>query len=140
MLSSQSRSPIWEKYFREKYGGRKVHKDENRGDIEINGKFYEFKSSGFNQDGAVNIIQIRLWQNCDYIIQYVADNKTVTFILTHDEMEQETRLMGARSAHGTKEVIDINQFVELKITLVPFSKDWERWLNNYQKADFPDTS
>ena len=64
----------------------------------------------------------------------------VTFILTHDEMEQETKMMGARSAHGTKEVIDINQLVELKITLVPFSKDWERWLNNYQKADFPDTS
>ena len=33
LLSSQSRSPIWERYFREKYGGRKVHKDENRGEL-----------------------------------------------------------------------------------------------------------
>lgn len=140
LLSSQSRSPIWEKYFREKHGGRKVHKDENRGDIEINGKFYEFKSSGFNQDGTVNIIQIRLWQNCDYIIQYVADHETLTFILTHDEMVLETKLMNARSAHGTKEVIDINQLVELRITLVPDSEDWKRWLENYQKVHFPDAS
>ena len=48
--------------------------------------------------------------------------------------------MSARPAHGTKEVIDFNQLVELKITLVPDSEDWARWLKNYQKANFPDAS
>ena len=48
VLSSQSRSPLWEKYFIKKHDCEKVSKDEDRGDFKKNGTYYEYKSSGYN--------------------------------------------------------------------------------------------
>ncbi len=48
VLSPQSRSPLWEKYFIKKHDCEKVSKDEDRGDFKKNGTYYEYKSSGYN--------------------------------------------------------------------------------------------
>ena len=72
LLSPQSRSPLWEKYFISKYDCAKVNKNEKRGDVHKSGRFYEFKASGFNQDDGLHIVQIRLWHDCDYIIQSIS--------------------------------------------------------------------
>ena len=46
-------------YFIKKYDCEKVSKNENRGDLKKNGRYYEYKSSGYNQNNSVNILQIR---------------------------------------------------------------------------------
>ena len=63
VLSTQSRSPLWENYFIKKHDCEKVSKDEDRGDFKKNSTYYEYKSSGYNQDNSVNILQIRPWQD-----------------------------------------------------------------------------
>jgi len=136
LLTPQSRSPLWEKYFIKKYQCKKVGKDENRGDIEKDGKFYEYKASGFNQDKGLNIVQIRLWHDCGYIIQSISDQGAITFILTHDEMKAETKLLSAQSAHGTKNVTSENKFNELRMTVKRETEDWERWIDKYMISDF----
>ncbi|MDD9810977.1 MAG: hypothetical protein OXU71_04565 [Gammaproteobacteria bacterium] len=136
VLTPQSRSPLWERYFREKHGCAPVKKDENQGDFEKHGKYYEYKVSGYNADGAVHIVQIRLWQNCDYVVQSISDDEVVTFVLSHAEMRQETKLLHATTAHGTKEVTDASRHVELRMTLKTGTEDWERWVKRYRKNHF----
>ena len=134
VLTPQSRSPIWENYFRKKHGCRPVKKNDNRGDFEKDGKYYEYKASGYNADNSVHIVQIRLWQNCDYVIQAISDDVVMTFILSHSEMEKETELLNASSAHGTEEVSSVSQHVELRMTLKPDTEDFNRWIKLYEKT------
>ena len=53
VLSTQSRSPLWENYFIKKHDCERVSKNENRGDLKKNGRYYEYKSSGYNQNNSV---------------------------------------------------------------------------------------
>lgn len=133
VLSPQSRSPMWERYFRQKHGCAPVKKEQNRGDFEKNGKHYEYKASGYNADGAVHIVQIRLWQNCDYVVQSISDDEVVTFVLSHAEMTAETKSLNATTAHGTKKVSQVSRHVELRMTLKPGTEDWRRWMRLYRK-------
>lgn len=133
VLTPQSRSPMWERYFREKHACAPVKKDQNKGDFEKNGKHYEYKASGYNADGAVHVVQIRLWQNCDYVVQAISDDEIVTFVLSHAEMQKETRRLNATTAHGTKEVAGASRHVELRMTLKPGTEDWARWNKLYRK-------
>ena len=49
VLSTQSRSPLWENYFIKKHNCERVNsKDEDRGDFKKNGRYYEYKSSGYS--------------------------------------------------------------------------------------------
>ena len=41
VLSTQSRSPLWENYFIKKHDCERVSKNENRGDFKKNGRHYE---------------------------------------------------------------------------------------------------
>ncbi len=133
VLSTQSRSPLWEKYFIKKHGCERVNKNEDRGDFKKNGMYYEYKSSGYNQNNSVNMIQIRLWQDCDYIIQSISDDGAITFVLTRAEMELEIKKLKAASAHGTKKALEFNKNKELRMSLKRNSADWDRWINNYHK-------
>jgi len=133
VLTPQSRSPMWERYFREKHACAKVKKDRNRGDFEKNGKHYEYKASGYNADGGVHIVQIRLWQNCDYVVQSISDDGAVTFVLSHAEMREETKRLNATVAHGTKQIAGASRHVELRMTLKPGTEDWTRWMRLYRK-------
>lgn len=134
MLTPQSRSPMWEKYFIEKHSCEKVNKKEERGDFKKNGRYYEYKSSGYNQDNSVHIVQIRPWQECDYIIQSISDNGATTFVLTHAEMMLEMKKLKAARAHGTQVLVN-NENIEYRMTLNIDSADWNRWINNYLKND-----
>lgn len=131
LLTPQSRSPLWEKYFIRKHNCRSVNRNDNCGDLEKNGKYYEYKASGFNRDNALHIVQIRLWQNCDYIVESITDSGPITFILTHDQMEEETVRCKAASAHGTKSVTAVNARNELRMTIRRESEHWDRWTTEY---------
>ena len=135
VLTPQSRSPLWEKYFIKKYDCERVNKNEDRGDLKKNDRYYEYKSSGYNQNNAVNVIQIRPWQKCDYIIQSISDNGATTFVLTRAEMKSEMEMLKAGSAHGTKTAVADNVNKEFKITVKINSADWDRWISNYRKED-----
>ncbi len=116
-LSPQSRSPFWEKYFIQKYGCRPVNRNEDRGDLEKDDRYYEYKASGFNRDNALHIVQIKFWQNCDYIVQSISSYGVITFVLTHDQMIQEAIRCKATSAHGTRSVTTLNERNELRMIL-----------------------
>ena len=116
-LSPQSRSPLWEKYFIQKYDCRSVNHNEDRGDLEKDGRYYEYKASGFNRDNALHIVQIKFWQNCDYIVQSISSYGIITFILTHDQMIQEAIRCKTTSAHGTRSVTTLNKRNELRMIL-----------------------
>ena len=116
VLTPQSRSSLWQNYFIRKHNCVKVSKDEDSGDLKKNEIYYEYKSSGYNQDNTVNIVQIRPWQNCDYIIQRISDDEVITFVLTHKEMMLEVQKLKASSAHGTKKALEGNINKELRMT------------------------
>ena len=134
MLTPQSRSPIWEKYFVRKHNCKKVNKKEERGDFKKHGRYYEYKCSGYNQDNSVHIVQIRPWQECDYIIQSISDHGATTFVLTHTDMMLEMKNLKASRAHGTQALVN-NENIEYRMTLNIDSADWKRWINNYLKSD-----
>lgn len=136
LLSPQSRSPIWEKYFIQKHKCKKVSARENKGDFEKNGLFYEYKASGYNRNNSVNIVQIRLWQQCNYIVQSISDKSIFTFKLTHQEMKKEVERLRATSAHGTKKISSENKHRELRMTLWCRSEDWSRWISRYSNREF----
>ena len=133
VLTPQSRSSLWQNYFIRKHNCVKVSKDEDSGDLKKNEIYYEYKSSGYNQDNTVNIVQIRPWQNCDYIIQRISDDEVITFVLTHKEMMLEVQKLKASSAHGTKKALEGNINKELRMTLKMDSAHWNRWINKYRR-------
>ena len=135
VLSTQSRSPLWENYFIRKHDCERVNKNEDRGDFKKSGRYYEYKSSGYNQDNAVHMLQIRPWQDCDYIIQSISDDGATTFVLTHAEMMLEMDKLKASPAHGTRKVLVNNENIEYMMTLKRDSADWDRWVSNYRKED-----
>ena len=135
ILSPQSRSPMWQNYFIRKYDCTKISARDDRGDFEKNDKCYEYKASGYNRDNAIHIVQIRLWQPCDYIIQYISDEGAETFLLTHENMQEETDKLKASSAHGTQTVSQVNIHNELRMTIKLHSSDWDRWMNEYYREN-----
>ena len=131
VLTPQSRSPTWQNYFINKYKCNKISAKKNMGDFERNGKYYEYKASGFNENGNLNIVQIRLWQKCDYIIQSISYDEVRTFLLSHKEMEKEVKLCNASSAHGTRKANKDNTNIELRFTLRKNTEEWKRWHDSY---------
>lgn len=136
LLTPQSRSPLWQNYFIEKNGFDKLKSKENKGDCVKNGICYEYKASGFNEGSGLHVIQIRLWQDCDYIIQFIEKDKVYTFILTKEEMKEEIQKCGSTSAHGTKEANESNENVELRLsTIRKGDKNWNRWVKKYLQTE-----
>ncbi len=135
ILSPQSRSPMWQNYFIRKYNCTKISPQENKGDFRKNDKYYEYKASGYNRDNAIHIVQTRLWQPCDYIIQYISDEGAETFLLTHENMQEETDKLKASSAHGTQTVSQVNIHNELRMTIKLHSNNWDRWMKEYYREN-----
>ena len=135
VLSTQSRSPLWENYFIKKYDCERVNKSEDRGDFKKNGRYYEYKSSGYNLNNSVHLLQIRPWQDCDYIIESISDDGATTFVLTHAEMMLEMKRLKAAPAHGTPKALEDNKTIEYGIRVKRGSANWDRWISNYRKED-----
>ena len=131
LLTPQARSPMWQNYFIKKYACEKIKSDLNKGDFKKNNTYYEYKASGYNQDNALHIVQIRLWQECDYVIQSITDAKVVTFVIEHREMNSEKALLCIYVAHGKKAMAKVNQHNELRGTVFRDTAHWDRWDNKY---------
>jgi len=133
VLTPQSRSPLWEKYYIQKRGAKKLKAQDNKGDFILDGKAYEYKASGFNQTGNINIVQLRSWQKCDYIVQYITSGEVFTFRLTRAQMEEEANRCKKSAAHGTQAANLKNENIEFRFTVVVGGEDWNRWLSRYRR-------
>ena len=132
LLSPQSRSILWQNYYIKKNNCIKIHINEDRGDFIKDKEYYEYKASGFNSDSALNIVQIREWQNCSYIIQSIQDTGEVfTFKLTANEMKKEVVLCKASVAHGTQTSNIKNKNIEKRMTIKKGDNNWLRWQKKY---------
>lgn len=135
LLTPQSRSSLFEKALIYKLEGIKNKASDNIGDTKIKGIDYEIKISGLNIDKSLHLVQVRLWQNTNYLVQYIdVDNnfESIYFSLTHDEMVEEIKAIGASAAHGTKESNKENKNIEHRFTLVKGTVHFDRWLAKYQ--------
>ena len=133
LLTSQSRSTLYESYYIKKHEHTKVPSHEGKGDfIDAHGRYYEYKVSGENDDNALHIVQIRPHQNVSYIVQRIMNdtNKIFTFKLTKRQMQKEIKKIG-QSAHGTKKAVRGNITREYRMTIPHQSADWDRWVANY---------
>ena len=135
LLTPQSRSSLYEKAIISSLNGTKNKAKDNIGDTKINGKNYEIKVSGVNVDKSLHLVQVRLWQNTDYIIQFIdIDNGYIStfFVLTHNEMVEEMGLLNATAAHGTKEANKKNGNIEYRTTLRKNTPSFKRWVEKYE--------
>lgn len=133
LLTPQSRSPLWEKAFINKIGAKKVSASQGKGDFTWNNEFFEYKVSGLNAENMLHVVQIRVWQNVKYIIQYISkDFEVYTFMLSHDEMIEEIKKNGASAAHGTKNANKDNKNIEYRFTIKKHSESWNRWVKKYK--------
>lgn len=96
-------------------------------------EFYEIKHSFVKRGESLNLVQIRPWQNVNYILYIfdLDDSKLYKFHLTNKQIKDELRLLGT-SAHGTQKSNDKNKNVEKAIRIKLYSDDFSRWVNTYK--------
>ena len=80
----------------------------------------------------LNIVQIRNWQQCDYIIQYIyIDNKLFTFFIKKNQMIDECKKLNVQQCHGNNESNKNNSNIEYRLSIKYNSKEWIDWCNKY---------
>lgn len=144
-LNPQSYGARIETYIKERLGFTKVKAKDNRGDImnSVANLFYEVKISLLTlSNSALNLVQIRLWQENDYYLCVAYDLRDISnyrkyiFLLTHDEMEKECER--ANAAHGTSVSNNNNKNVELRLSINCDENNdtFDKWKENYLIDDY----
>lgn len=112
--------------------------DLDRGDSKSpNDEHEEIKGSLITSSNtALNLVQIRPWQDVNYIIYCFdvrdADNViTQFFYLTKQQMEKEMATCGTTSAHGTYNANLVNKHKELALRLDVDDPNYARWVKEY---------
>lgn len=142
LLSSQRKSPQYEKRFGKVFDLIKMKPKDCKGDFRNkDNKYIEFKCStpsinGENIIYTLNIVQIRLKHNIDYYICMFIDDvnwkNNYIFKLTHNQMKEECDMNGA-NAHGTKSnESKFNDEIRITIKLDKLNKTFMRWNNKYR--------
>lgn len=140
-MNAQQKAGSIEKYITAKLGGIGVKSSEDRGDAEIDGKFYEIKTSTTNKNQCLNIRQIRLYQDIDfYICSYIDERclkNSKTYLLSKDEMAAEVDLIGGFT-HGTvsSNIGKINPEYSITLPVMNLTnKHVKRWNKHYWYND-----
>jgi len=138
VLSPQSYGPRIQNRLIKELGLSPLKASDNQGDA-INPTeniCYEMKVSIISASNkCLNLVQIRLWQNVNYICLYYdsSSKKIEVFELTHEQMVKECDLLGS-SAHGTKQANEHNRNKEIRFSLKIDEKDedYRRWKKLYK--------
>ena len=140
IMSSQKRSVlIQDRIIKDMNYGPRRNKDS--GDSYGDDKDHEIKSSLITSTNlCINIRQVRMWQNCEYIVLGV-DVRSIYkplgyfFKLTHLNMKCELKKYNASSSHGTKTANQKNINIEMSFTIKIDDTDnhFNRWKNNYRQ-------
>ena len=103
---------------------------ENKGDFKFPNcdKNIELKMSFPNKRNKINIRQIRLWQDCDYIIGFCDydNHEHKLYYLTHQQMVKEVTKRGT-ATHGTLKANENNENIEYSITINVDNNSWEKY-------------
>lgn len=98
----------------------------------------EFKCSFLdNQAKAINVKQIRNWQDLDYYYCFTVDYSDYRNIaykcykLTKKQMEEECTTLNAKPVHSTKKNNENNEKVELGFSIKIGSEHYNRWEEKY---------
>jgi hypothetical protein len=112
--------------------------NKDRGDKKsFNSEHHELKGSLITCSNLVlNMVQIRPWQNVNYIIycfdvRDIDNINTQFFYLTKNQMKNEMVRCGSTSAHGTKNANLSNKHKELALRLEIYNSNYFRWINEY---------
>lgn len=145
LLNPQSYGSRVENRIRDELGFDKISARDNCGDlISPNGDKVEVKISLLTpSNDSLNMVQIRLFHDVDYYLCIAYDCRDIknfkkyTFLLTHDQMEEECKL-NAGAAHGTGSVNSLNENVELRlgINCIDGNDLFERWKREYLCDDY----
>jgi len=147
LLSPQSYGNKIEKWINKQLKTKMVLASKNRGDLSSNGKYIEVKSSIITKTNPfLNMVQIRLYQDLDYYlccafdVRDIRNYKSYYFLLTHDDMEEEMKVLTSTPAHGTKDSLKDHNNIELRYSLLidENSKIFKRWMSKYQEKSFSD--
>lgn len=142
LLSAQSYGARVQNYYAQRFNLKKVAAAEGKGDLlDGDGRYFEFKFSFASRaKRKLDIVQVRLHQPIyGYIVlgsDAAAGFAPLVFQLTKQQMIEECELLGATSAHGTKEAVKGNRTTELRFSLSVDSGDAiARWKARYLHAD-----
>ena len=147
LLSPQSYGLKIEKYINKELNSNLVMAAKNRGDLNLKGRYIEVKSSIITKRNPfLNMVQIRLYQDLDYYlccafdVRDIYNYKSHYFLLTHDQMENEMKIVSSSNAHGTKDSIKNHENIELRYSLLISnnSGDFKRWKSKYGYNYFSD--
>lgn len=147
-LKPQSYGTRIESYIINTLGYKKIPAEAASGDARTNNNnTVEIKVSVLTPtNDSLNLVQIRLFHSIDFYLciaydfRDIKNYKKYMFLLSHDEMVQETKT--ASAAHGTKKVNKSNKKVELRLSFKCDDTDptFVRWCKNYQKLDYDEIS
>lgn len=133
VLNPQSWGSRFENYFRNLHGWERVPSNQQQGDVTVNGKFFEVKTTfAHPQTAAVNFVQLRPGQELDgYHLFVIEDsNKLVHLELNDDQMRNELVASKAAMAHGA--AADRTPKSELAIRFRWHGEQRERWIDSYR--------
>lgn len=133
-LNAQSRGVIAERVVGAALGGERVCSSEDRGDVILDDRHYEVKSSFAK--GRMNVRQIRPWQDTDYILIHVDvedRDGCRAWRLTHEQMLDEVGKHGSVS-HGTAgaSAMNVNKEYSITVSRGPRSAMGARWDEKYR--------
>lgn len=150
-LSPQSYGARIQKYMAKRLGMYPVHVNKDQGDwTDSQSRFFELKSSLITDTNtAMNLVQIRTWQELDGYFALAVDLRGISaedenwkkfskrahaFYLRKEQMLYECDILKAANAHGTKKATAANAHVELRLSINVDEKDpiFNRWCENYK--------
>jgi hypothetical protein len=145
ILTPQSYGSRIETYIRNRLESMKNSATNNNGDICVNNKNLEVKISILSStNNSLNMVQIRLFHDIDYYLCVAFDMRNVRsyskyiFLLSHKDMENETRV--ASAAHGTKTSNLVNRNIELRLSLLceDYDDTFRRWKEKFLIKELED--
>ena len=137
--SAQQYGPKFERWINHTCGWNNVKSSLGRGDSKIKNKeIYIEQKWNIRTDVGPGGLQHRLWQDIHYYLyghvdDSNSDNITVDlYLLTKDQVIEESKLLNAVPTHGTKAANQLNENVEYSMGVKYGSTDHARWKSKYK--------
>ena len=136
--SAQQYGPKFEKWINTTLGWEKVKSSLGHGDSKIpNKEIYIEQKWNIRTDVGPGGLQHRFWQPVDYYLYgHVddSDSENITvdlYLLTKDQVVEESKLLKAAPTHGTKDANVLNENIEYSMSVSYGGADHRRWKEKY---------
>lgn len=129
LLSPAKAGNVGEKFVIDVFGGSKVPENEKRGDMLLDGQYYEIKVSSCDVKANFRHIRPKLQVDFFMCLSMPSLHEVQFFFLTREQMAEEGELMGAANWQGAVDSLSIT------LSLAPNSA-LLRWQQRYLNTDF----